>query len=68
MAQMYLQPQGRLQEEQPAIRADAVDLVLDALTGGGEAIVLVNNRLEGNSPATIDALGRMLLGRLEVGD
>ncbi len=59
------QPYDRLREELPEVRADAVDLILDALTGTGQAIVLVNNRLEGNSPATIDAIGRMLLGRLD---
>lgn len=59
------EPYDRLQAPQSETRQDAVEVLLDALAGGGESIVLVNNRLEGNSPATIEALGRMLLGRLD---
>ncbi len=59
------QPYDSLQVEQPQVRQDAVELLLGALDEGAESFVLVNNRLEGNSPATIDALGRMLVDRLE---
>ena len=59
------QPYDRLQQPLPDVREDVVDVVLEGLAAGSEAIILANNRLEGNSPATIDALGRMVLARLD---
>ena len=59
------QPFDRLQRPLPAVREEVVEVVLDGMAAGSEAIILANNRLEGNSPATIDALGRMLLARLD---
>ena len=58
-------PFDRLQAPARDVRADVVEIALDAIRAGAETIVLVNNRLEGCSPATIDALGRALLGRLD---
>lgn len=57
-------PYDRLREEAEDVRRDAIELALDGLRAGAETIVLVNNRLEGNSPATIDALGRAILRRM----
>lgn len=47
------QPYDRLQEPQPQVRSDILR-VIDSYPG--EIHVLVNNRLEGNAPGTIDAL------------
>ena len=58
-------PYDELVEEAADVRAEAIEIVLDGLRAGAEAVVIANNRLEGNSPKTIDALGRALLKRLE---
>lgn len=58
-------PFDRLVDVADDVRDDTVEVILDGLATGGEVLVLVNNRLEGNSPATIDALGRAVLKRLE---
>lgn len=53
-------PYDRIQEPQPEVRADTVGLLRDARAGERPAYVLVNNRLEGNAPATIQALAEEL--------
>lgn len=55
-------PYDRLQEEQPAMRRDVLRLARRAIERDVEAFILVNNRLEGNSPRSIEALGRMIMG------
>lgn len=62
------QPYDRLQAPLDDVRADVVEVVLDGLAAGSEAIVVANNRLEGYSPGTIEAIGRLLVDRIEVGD
>jgi uncharacterized protein YecE (DUF72 family) len=57
-------PYDRLQEVQPQMRRDVRRLAMRALDRGGEAWILVNNRVEGNSPQTIDALGRSIVDAL----
>ncbi len=55
-------PFDRLREEHPAMRAEAVDIVRRATAAGRDAWVIVNNKAEGSSPATVAALARMLAG------
>ena len=57
-------PYDRLQEVQPQMRRDVRRLAMRALERGGEAWILVNNRVEGNSPQTIDAIGRSIVDAL----
>jgi uncharacterized protein YecE (DUF72 family) len=56
------QPYQRLQAEQPKMRQDVVRLARRAIERDIEAFILVNNRLEGNSPSSIAAIGRMIIG------
>ncbi|MCO4769767.1 MAG: DUF72 domain-containing protein [Deltaproteobacteria bacterium] len=57
-------PFDRLLDQADEVREAAVEIALEGLAAGAQTIVLVNNRLEGNSPATIDALGRAILDAL----
>ncbi|MEQ1795772.1 MAG: DUF72 domain-containing protein, partial [Nitrospira sp.] len=50
------QPYNRIVQPQPRMRQDAVALVTQAAAGGTSAYVLVNNRSEGCSPLTVQAL------------
>ena len=45
-----------VQEEQPELRRDLLRLMAEAVRRRIEALVIVNNRAEGNAPATIRAL------------
>ena len=54
------QPYDRLQTPQPEMRRDVLRLVKRAMDRQAEAWILVNNRIEGNSPSTIDAIGRQV--------
>lgn len=54
-------PFDRIQMPRPDVRADILRLVKAALGRGLGIYVLVNNRLEGNSPLTIAALAEMLI-------
>ena len=56
------QPYEGLQSEQPKMRQDVVRLARRAIERDSEAFILVNNRLEGNSPSSIAAIGRMIIG------
>jgi len=55
-------PYDRIQDPQHSVRAEIVRMVLDALATGRTAFILINNRLEGNAPGTIEAI-RSLLAR-----
>jgi uncharacterized protein YecE (DUF72 family) len=58
------QPYDRLREPIADMREDAVEAALEALEVQVPAYVLVNNRLEGHAPSTIDALIQVLAQRL----
>jgi uncharacterized protein YecE (DUF72 family) len=57
-------PYERLQQVQSGMRRDVLRLARRALDRGAEAWILVNNRIEGNAPQTIDALGRAIVADL----
>jgi len=56
------EPYDRIRDPQPGQRQDLLRLVAEALRRRIEALILVNNRLEGNAPATIRALAAALTG------
>jgi uncharacterized protein YecE (DUF72 family) len=45
------------------MRREAVPFVQQAVSAGRRAYVLVNNRVEGNAPLTVQALVEMLRGQ-----
>ncbi len=53
------QPYDRIKEPDPDVRQDLVKLIVEATRRHLEALVLVNNRLEGNAPGTIKAIAEM---------
>jgi len=53
------QPYDRVQEPQPALRRDLLQLISTSLRRRIEAFILANNRAEGNAPGTIRAVARM---------
>ena len=56
------EPYERIRDPQPEVRHDLLRLVAEALRRRIEALILVNNRLEGNAPGTIRALAAALTG------
>ena len=56
------EPYERIRDPQPEVRHDLLRLVAEALRRRIEALILVNNRLEGNAPGTIRALATALSG------
>jgi uncharacterized protein YecE (DUF72 family) len=54
------QPFDALCEPDPETRGLVTGLVLDALSGGREVFVIVNNKAEGSSPLTLIELARMV--------
>jgi uncharacterized protein YecE (DUF72 family) len=56
------EPYDRIREPQPEVRQDLQRVIAAALRRRIEALVLVNNRLEGNAPGTIRALVAALEG------
>ena len=56
------EPYERIREPQPAVRRDLLRLVAETARRRIEALILVNNRLEGNAPGTIRALAAALAG------
>src|SRR5437763_11654306 len=56
------EPYDRIRDPQPELRQDLLRLVAEALRRRVEALILVNNRLEGNAPGTIGALVHALTG------
>lgn len=57
-------PYERIQQIQPRMRQDVLRLARRAMDRDAEAWILVNNRIEGNAPQTIDALGRAIVADL----
>lgn len=55
------EPYSAVREEIPEMRRDVVRLARRALQRGNTAFVIVNNRLEGCAPATIDALTQLIV-------
>src|SRR5467141_3624101 len=55
------QPYDRVQEPQPALRRDLLQLINTSQRRRIEAFILANNRAEGNAPGTIKAVARMWL-------
>jgi len=56
------EPYDRIRDPQPEVRHDLLRLVAEVLRRRIEALILVNNRLEGNAPGTIRALAAALTG------
>jgi uncharacterized protein YecE (DUF72 family) len=54
------EPYDRIRDPQPEVRQDLLRLIAEAVKRRMEALILVNNRLEGNAPGTIRALVEML--------
>jgi hypothetical protein len=55
-AKKRAEPYTKIVGELPEMRRDAVSLVRQAVGMGRRAYVLVNNRVEGNAPLTVQAL------------
>lgn len=56
------EPYDRIREPQPEVRQDLLRLVAEVVRRHIDALILVNNRLEGNAPGTIRALATALRG------
>jgi len=61
-AVQLFEPYDRIRDPQPELRQDLLRLVAEAMRRRIEALILVNNRLEGNAPETIRALVAALTG------
>ena len=57
------EPYDRIRDPQPEVRHDLRRLVAEVMRRHLEALILVNNRLEGNAPGTIRALVEMMAER-----
>lgn len=57
------EPYDRIRDPQPELRADLVRMIELARRRRVDALVLANNRLEGNAPGTIRALAQVLAER-----
>jgi uncharacterized protein YecE (DUF72 family) len=53
-------PFDRLRAPDPTNRTAVAALALEAVSAGGPALVVVNNKAEGSSPASIEALARLV--------
>jgi uncharacterized protein YecE (DUF72 family) len=58
------QPYDTVKTPIPEVRDDVVRLAKRALDRQADAFIIVNNRLEGHSPGTIDAIGRRIVQEL----
>jgi uncharacterized protein YecE (DUF72 family) len=58
------QPYNQLKQPNPEMREDAVRLAKRALERNADSFIIVNNRAEGHSPGTIDAIGRMIVSEI----
>src|SRR2546430_2097103 len=54
------EPYDRIRDPQPEVRVDLLRLIAEVMRRHMEALILVNNRLEGNAPGTIRALVEMM--------
>jgi len=54
------EPYDRIRDPQPEVRQDLLRLVAEVIRRHMEALILVNNRLEGNAPGTIRAIVEMM--------
>ena len=59
-AKKRAEPYTKIVGEQPDMRKEAIVLIKDAIGHNRRAYVLVNNRLEGNAPLTVQALTDLL--------
>jgi len=53
------EPYDRIQEPQPELRRDLLEIIREVLRRRIEAFILANNRAEGNAPGTIREVARM---------
>lgn len=60
-----MQPFDRVIDPQPQMRRQVIDLALAQLAKGRAVLVIVNNKAEGSSPLTIEALARGVVERLD---
>jgi uncharacterized protein YecE (DUF72 family) len=58
-------PYNKIKEPNPNMRKDVIRLLKRALQKGNEVFVVINNRVEGNAPLTIEAIGSALLEELD---
>jgi hypothetical protein len=58
-------PYNEIKEPNPNMRKDVIRLLKRALQKGNEVFVVINNRVEGNAPLTIEAIGSALLEELD---
>src|SRR6266567_1076650 len=62
------EPYDRIRDPQPEVRHDLLRLIAEVMRRHMEALILVNNRLEGNAPGTIRAVVEMMgKGRVDEG-
>src|SRR2546427_801892 len=54
------EPYDSIRDPQPEVRLDLLRLIAEVMRRHMEALILVNNRLEGNAPGTIRALVEMM--------
>jgi hypothetical protein len=59
-AKKRAEPYAKIVRELPDMRKEAVVLIKNAIGHNRRAYVLVNNRLEGNAPLTVQALTDLL--------
>ena len=57
-------PFDRLVNEDPGVRGDITELVLEALAEGRPVYVTVNNKAEGSAPVSIERLAAAVVERL----
>ena len=59
-AKKRAEPYTKIVGELPDMRKETVSLVKEAIAEKRQAYVLVNNRLEGNAPLTVQAIADLL--------
>lgn len=61
----YFEPYDKIKKIQPDVRHQAVMLANRAIKRQADAFILVNNRLEGNAPLTINAIMKEVVNQLK---